>query len=200
MARSGFYDAVEAILTGGAKGLSSGLKQEADVKKEIYREQLRNKFRSQMLSENLSKLKQAGYDLEPSGIGTKGEIRYKFGKDKDKEKLTFNEAARKVVAGEMDYDELRDLFPTKDKAISELKASRTLLPKSPEFKETKLISPKALFSKSAAYLNKATKNAISKIKTEKDYQEFVADYEKYTEEFKARGIDLDAINEYFGKI
>ena len=54
-------------------------------------------------------------------------------------------------------------------------------------------------SSKIANVNDSTKFALEQIKTEKDYNDLMADYAKDPDAFKNAGVDVKAIKEYFGR-
>ena len=103
------------------------------------------------------------------------------------------------MSGESDWKTLQSTHPTKIKQIKELKLQQTPVEKASDFQfgTGGLISRvRSRFSPNMAEVpDKKTLQVLNNIKSEADWKEFLADLADY----QAAGVDVKAIQEYFGK-
>lgn len=113
------------------------------------------------------------------------------------EKRNFDVDIQKVIEGQSTWDDLRKRWGSKADDIDKIQSQHTPIQKSEKFKEGWGLT--ALKSPNVAKLNDGTKFALTKIKSEKDYSDLMADYAKDPQSFKDAGVDIKAIKEYFGR-
>jgi hypothetical protein len=118
-------------------------------------------------------------------------------KDEKDEKPNFDRDIESVIEGQLSWDDLRKKWGSEVDTIEKLKPYHTPIEKDPEFKEGKGLA--AWKSPKIANINESTKYALNQIKTEKDYNDLMADYNKNPKQFKEAGVDVKAIMEYFGR-
>jgi hypothetical protein len=105
----------------------------------------------------------------------------------------FRQQLQGAKEGKMTWDELIAAYPDKVDQIKKLQLAHTPIEKSSTFKEG--FGLPAYFSKDIAKIDSKTKYVLEQIKTEADLKELV----DRSDEAKKKGIDVDAILEYFGK-
>lgn len=118
-------------------------------------------------------------------------------KKPEDEKRNFDVDIQKVIEGQSTWDDLRKRWGSKADDIDKIQSQHTPLQKSEKFKEGWGLT--ALRSPNVAKINEGTKYALTKIKSEKDYSDLMADYAKDPQSFKDAGVDIKAIKEYFGR-
>jgi len=113
-------------------------------------------------------------------------------KRKPTETQTFRGDVKRAQAGDIDFTELKELYPDKIEKIKDIEKQITPVEKSPTFKEGKGV--KAFLSKDVAKITPETRRIINNIKSQADLDEFIEDEADY----KEAGVDVKAIREYFG--
>lgn len=152
----------------------------------------------QLELEALQQLDKGGYDnLTASQKLLVGQKEKKeTGKTSDSEK--FRTDLQQAIEGKKDWNDLTQDWPDRVETITKMqetyrKRALPSLEKSPEFVEGGGI--KAWLSPNRANINDKTRRVIEQIKNEEDLQEFI----DRKSEAESKGIDVDAILEYFGK-
>jgi len=105
----------------------------------------------------------------------------------------FDKSLSEAISGQRGWEDVETEFPSQIDKIKSIKIQHTPIEKSPEFKEGRGLE--AFTSPNVANLTSETKRVISNIKTEADFNELIENKDEY----KANGVDIDAILEYFGR-
>lgn len=140
-------------------------------------------------------------NLEPSGASydDEGNIRYNYARPQREPKLSFNDAARKAISGETDFENLGDMYPSRFEAVKKIESRYTPAQMSEEFTPGTggMVSRlKSFMSPTQAEITPETQKVIDNIKTEYDLNELISAQKGY----ENAGVDVKAVLEYFGAI
>lgn len=117
-----------------------------------------------------------------------------LGVGKGTEMDTYRQDIRNAMQGDLSWDDVKFKYPDREDKVEEMRrASLPKLKRSPGFRTGRGLP--AFFSKDVAKMNKETLKVVEQIETDEDLQELL----EREDEARIKGIDTDAILEYFGK-
>jgi len=142
-------------------------------------------------------LREGGFEQSGATIGKEGGISRRFAKPKEAKPPTFLESSREAAKGDISFDALQELFPTKFDEITTMKDQLTPVEKAPGFTPgtgSPISHIKSFFSGEQAEINDQTQTVIDNIKNKADLDELRTNAKAYGE----AGVDVKAILEHFG--
>lgn len=182
---------------GFLQGLGEGIPQGADafiktLLPQILKTQATEK-KTEQTDAYIDALKESGLSLESATVGEGGKVSRKFAKPEP----TFESSAKQAVAGEISYEDLSKMFPTKAEDVAGIESQFTPVSKAEDFVPgtgTPFSNIKSFFSGSQAEIPDQTQVVIDNIKNKADLDELRMN----AKEYETAGVDVKAILEYFG--
>ena len=193
------------------QGLKDYMQQQQDIEKKRQEEEKKRQEEVKKQVDMYNTLRNAGYSSKDAfdtvksgkfpampGGATLEEKKLEVKEGKLTETGKYRQDILRAKKGEIDWDELRDMYGDKIEQINKIESQTKPITKSPSFiKGTGgLISRfKSWRSPQQAEINASTQTVIDYIKTEEQLQNLIKNYKTFEE----NDVDVDAILEYFGR-